>query len=990
MFRLRRSPVLATQALAALLLASLALAPPTQAQTDQTGVLEGRVLDPSGEEVAGAQVRGARPDGSYERTAVSGDDGRFRIGFLPPGGYVLEVSAAGHPDARLTGLRVRAAGVTTVTVELDPAGETFADEVTVTAEAPLLDSSSTEMGVTSLDSEEIDLLPVSRTATDLVELTPGARPGQVWGGSTEQANLYQLDGVMVNQPGFGGDFLLPNVDWLEEFQVRGLGAGAEYGDFQGGVINMVTKSGGNTFQGGVRLNWEDDSLSESNVNVLEAGAEQDQRWEANFDLAGPLVENRLFYFLSAQRLRGDTRIVDAAASADAGAVAFLPVQEERTETKVLGKLTWQPTPRDSIQAVLGWDDVETENRGLDSFTAPEAGQQQDSPAVFYNLAWQRPVAGSSFLEVKLTGYDGDDDRLPLNGDRPAVQILGGNRDLFTNAVYTRTRSLENYALTAGLDSFLELAGSTHKLKVGGDYNQGSWLETRQRNGNLTWRPERGDGPFDPADPATWGFISSDWGGDIRLDAETEQTALYLQDYIDLNDWLTLSAGVRAGRWEGELTPGFGGGGAFTAVDDQAFDPRVGLVADVTRDGRTLAKVHWGRYHQSLFALMFDRVEGGDAFQDLEFWDWVGDDLPDVTRNYTLDDRERLFDFFDAIPTGQEVGPALDYEQPFVDQLVVGLEREIGGDWRLGATYVNRQWEEILALSDRNLASNYTIYNNVEVIDFNTGDPVLDQDGNPLVLPTLFISNADILRRGSAPGLTPEQIAALTFDQDLVLTNVPGAEREMDQVQLVAERRGSDWSVNASLVYTDLVGNFFSVSGYDNPFGTGAGPYVNPNETTNFNGTLPNASEWEGKLRLTGRLPWGVRGGAFLLYASGDAYTPVYEIDNRVHDFFTQEGDLLNFRLLNGVSGEAVFLETRGSRELEDLTVIDLSLDRPFELGAGTLVVGATVFNLLDEDSVTAVRTLVNDQSPSDPTTLFGAPRFRQSARTVRLDLSFRW
>lgn len=976
-------------AAAALVLAALPGAP-LGAQTEQTGVIEGRVLEPDGGPVAGAAVQVARPDGSHRRTGTTDEDGRFRLGFLPPGSYVLEVQAADRPEPSRTDVRVRAAQVASVRLELEPAGEEFAEEMTVVAQAPLMNATTPELGVTSLSEEQIDLLPVSRTATALVGFTPGARPNQVWGGSTTQANLYQLDGVMVNQPGFGGNFLLPNVDWLEEFQVRGLGAGAEYGDFQGGVVNMVTKAGGNALDGGVRLNYEDDSLSSSNVNALEAGSEQDRRWEANFDLSGPLARDRLFYFISGQELRTDTGIVDASASADAGDVVFLPVQEERTETKLLTKLTWQPGDRDTFHLVFGWDDVQSDNRGLDSFTDPEAGQEQDSPAIFYNVSWLRPVGRSSFLEVKATGYSGEDDRFPLHGDRPSVQILGGNRDLFRNAVFTRERSLHNNAVNVGYDSFVELGGMTHQFKVGGEYNEGSWFERRSRNGNLAWRPERGDGPFDPADPSTWGFISSDWGGDIRLDADTRQSALYLQDYIDLTEWLTLSAGVRWGRWEGELTPGFGGGGGFTAIEDDAVDPRVGLVADLTRDGRTLAKVHWGRYHQSLFALMFDRVQGGNVFQDIEFWDWAGPGLPDVSRNYTEEEREELFVFFDAIPTGQEVGPALDYEQPFVDQLVLGLERAVTDRWRVGLTYVNRDWEEILALVDRNLASNYTLYRNVSVVDFRSGLPVLDANGDPLTLSRLFISNADIQRRGSAPGLTPAEIAALSFDQDLVLTNAPEARREMDQVQLEAERRGRRWTLHASAVWTDLTGNFFSVSGYDDPFGTGAGSFVNPNEQTNFEGTLPNVSEWEAKLRLTGELFWDIRGGAFIRWNSGDVFTPVYDIDNRNHDFFTADGELINFRLLNGVSGENVFLEPRGSREHEDFSVVDLSLDRPFALGPGRLIVGATVFNLLDEDAVTAVRTLVNDQDPSDPTSLFGASRFRQAPRTVRIDLAYRW
>lgn len=969
------------------------LAVPAAAQTEQTGVIEVRVVSEDGTALPGVRVRTAQPDGSYAREETTGEDGVVRAGFLPPGDYTVRAELDGFLPKTIQGIGVSATRVSPVTVELEAVSGEITEEVTVTAEAPLIDTTTTETGTIELRDRDIELLPITRTATGLIEFTPGARPNQVWGGSTDQANLYQLDGVTVNQPGFGGDFLLPNVDWLEEFQVKGLGTGAQYGDFQGGLVNMVTKSGGNTLEGGVRFNYQDESLNETNLNALEAGEEQDNRWETNFDLSGPLMRDRLFYFVSAQQVEATTNIVDSRTTTQSDQLTFLPIQEERTETKLLGKLTWMPTRKDTFHVLTGWDDVETDNRGLDSFTAPEAAQEQDSPSIFYNLSWLRPVARSGFLEVKGTGYSAEDDRFPRSRTLPAVQLLGGNRDLFENAVYTRERSLNNNALSANYDAYLELGETTHQLKVGAEYREGSWFERRNRNGNLTWRPEEGDAPFDPNDPATWGFISSDWGGDIRLDADVTNAAVYVQDDIDLTGWLSLSAGLRWGSWKGELTPGFGGGGTFTAVEDDAVAPRLGLVADLTRDGKTIAKLHWGRYYQNLFALMFDRVEGGNVFRDLEFWDWDGAGLPDPDRAYTEDEREDLFVFFDSIPTGEEVGPAEDYSQPFVDQWVVSLDRELdlGGDrWRVGATYVNREWKDILALVDKNLASNYTMLQNVRVFDFATGDPVLDQDGNPLVLPGIFISNRDIRQEGEAPGLTPGQIANLTFDQDFALTNVPEATRDMDQVQLTAERRGADWSLHASVVWTELEGNFFSVSGYDDPGGTGAGSFVNPNEQINFFGTLPNVSEWEGKLRLSGQLPWGFRGGAFLLYASGDAFAPVYEIDNRNHDFVTEDGELIDFRLFDDVSGEAILLEDRGSREHEDLTILDLSLDRPFALGPGELVVGATVFNVLDEDSVTAVKTLVNEQDPADPTTQFGAVRFRQSPRTIRLNVGYRW
>ena len=954
-----------------------------EAQTSQTGALQGQVVLEAGDPVPGVAVILERQAGG-SRQVVTDEQGRFMMSGLLPGIYEARAEMDGLEPGRA---QVQVSAGSSRQLDLVLGMEAIGEALEVVAERPLIETATTELGV-NVDAESFETLPSARTATDLVKLTPGGSGSALWGGSTSQANSYKLDGVSVNQPGFGGDFLLPNVDWIEELQVRGLGAGAEYGNFQGGLINIVTKSGGNDLKVGVRLNMEDPDWNASNLNAREAGFEAAGRDEINIGVSGPLQEDRLFYFVSGQQVRADDRIVDVDQSGEQ--LVFLPVQEERTELKFLGKLTWQIGDSDSLSMVLGYDSVETDNRGLSSFTAPEAASTQDSPSVFYNIGWIGALGSGTFLELKATGYDGDNDRTPLNGDTPAVRILGGDRETFSNAVFTRLQSPSSQSLSAGTDSFFSLGGMQHQLKIGGEIEDGRWRERRVRNGGFTWRPEEGQGPFDSNDPATWGFISSDWGSGIELDADTVNGAVYVQDYIDINDRLRLSLGLRYGWWQGDLTPGFGSGSSFEAVSDEAVDPRLGWVWDVAGDGSWIAKAHWGRYHQSLFALLFDRAIGGNVFQDEEYWDWVGPGLPEVGRSYSLQERDQLFELFDVVATGEEVGLVTDYNQPFVDQLVLSLEHALNSRWKVGLTFVNRENDDIVALVDRNLASNYTAFNNVAVIDFRSGDPVLDADGRPLVLPQIFVGNDDIIRRGWAPGLTDAEVDALTYDPDLVLSNAEGAERKMDQWQLTLEGRTESVDLTASLVYTDLVGDFFSVSGYANPTGTGAGSFVNPNEQTLAYGALSGVAEWEAKVSLSARLPWQLRAGIYASYATGERFAPTYMIDNRNHDFQAENGEFFSFRHFSNVNGEQIFLEPRGSRELDESTLIDLHLDRLFDLGFADLIVGFDVFNLLNDDAVDEVQTEVGFQSLDDPTTLFGAPRGRVSARTSRLYVSLKW
>src|SRR5690606_5231444 len=150
--------------------------------------------------------------------------------------------------------------------------------ITVQASAVTIDKLRTEF-TQSVSAAEREMLPTARNTNDLLQFIPGSRPGQVFGGSTDQANLYQLDGVMVNAPGTGGSFLLPNVGGLQDFEVVALGAGAEDGNFQGGLANMVTKQGTTTCQGAVRAFTENRGIGASNVNAFENGQEQSGRHE---------------------------------------------------------------------------------------------------------------------------------------------------------------------------------------------------------------------------------------------------------------------------------------------------------------------------------------------------------------------------------------------------------------------------------------------------------------------------------------------------------------------------------------------------------------------------------------------------------------------------------------------------------------------------------------------------------------------------------------
>ncbi|MBL0169397.1 MAG: carboxypeptidase regulatory-like domain-containing protein [Gemmatimonadaceae bacterium] len=425
----------------------------TQAQTSQTGGVQARVSVRDGTPLGDVTVRLQQPDGSYARSVRSDSRGDARFAFIQPGVYTLEARLIGYRPLSVSAVVVRATETTRLALTLDAAPTELAP-ISISASKVTINRTTTEF-TSSLGARERELLPTARNTNDLIAFTPGSRPGQIFGGSTNQANLYQLDGVTVNAPGTGGSFLLPNVDWLEDFKVIALGAGAEYGNFQGGLINMVTKSGNNTLQGAMRAFAESRAFNASNVNAFENGSEQAGRQELNAEVRGPLIRNRLYFFLSGQEALASQRLVDFR-STTRGRIAWLPTTIDRHEQKYYGKMTWQATPRDIINASLGLDNLSRERVGLNGYDDVDATARGRSPATFYQANWQRTLGEKSFLEVKFSGYTGADDQLPYHGSgQPSIRLLDvSGTPQFVNGIWTRTNRPDTKSLAVNFDRYL--------------------------------------------------------------------------------------------------------------------------------------------------------------------------------------------------------------------------------------------------------------------------------------------------------------------------------------------------------------------------------------------------------------------------------------------------------------------------------------------------------------------------------------------------------
>src|SRR5205823_4577498 len=287
-----------------------------QAQITST-TLVGTVSDSTGAVVPGAQVSATNVDTNFKRTVQSNGEGAYRLEFLPVGSYKLEVSATGFKAYTRTGIELTVAQIAQadVTLQIGKTGET----VEVTDALPLINVTNPEIGRT-VQNQEISQLPlVNRNVYTLLTLTPGVQrvaSDDVVLGFPEQRTLinggvdggagsvnYYLDGGsnMTGLRNTGNN--LPNPDAIREFRVQTNSYSAEYGRYANGVVNVVTKSGTNTWHGSLFEYVRNTMFNANDWGNTVNPKPPLHRNQFGGTVGGPIIHDKTFFFLSYSGLR---------------------------------------------------------------------------------------------------------------------------------------------------------------------------------------------------------------------------------------------------------------------------------------------------------------------------------------------------------------------------------------------------------------------------------------------------------------------------------------------------------------------------------------------------------------------------------------------------------------------------------------------------------------------------------------------------------------
>jgi hypothetical protein len=289
----------------------LLVAPAAQAQV-VTGTLLGTVYDPSGRVLPNVEVMATLVDRDLQRSTKTSESGGYELGFLPTGKYRITATYAGFKAQTQENVEVRIDQRLRIdfTLQLGAVSE----QITVTAEVPLVNSDSSNLGE-ALEQRRVVELPMrGRQFIDLVTLSAGTTPevaGAFGGqfalagtsvnvnGNRADANNFLLDGVPINDSMWGRMAVSPSLDAIEEMKVQSFLYTAEFGSAGGGQVNITMRSGQNTLHGSVFGFFRRDQFDAKNYFATKKPPLERNNY--GFSFGGPVIRSKTFFFVNLER-----------------------------------------------------------------------------------------------------------------------------------------------------------------------------------------------------------------------------------------------------------------------------------------------------------------------------------------------------------------------------------------------------------------------------------------------------------------------------------------------------------------------------------------------------------------------------------------------------------------------------------------------------------------------------------------------------------------
>ena len=947
----------------------------------QTGSVNGRVTSTDGAVLPGVTVEARSNVLPQPRTAVTDQNGEYRLPQLQPGPYTISYTLAGLQDVTRN-VSVLLGQNTEVNVVLGMAG--VAENITVTAEASLVDRQSTEIE-TTLSDREIDTLPLTQDYRDVQKLIPGVMYTQdtVRGpsaGASGQDNVYMFDGVNVTMPLFGVLNVEPNTrDIAQVNVVRGGATAVDFNRAAGFQIDSVSKSGANQLFGELSYQLLHPDFVADQDGAQNLTYQQERSWLTG-NLGGPILPDRLFFYGS--YYRPESRRQNQAN-------LYGPLPEFTSErNEYFGKLTF--TPIQSLLINASYRDshkVESSGDAFGSFRAGTTGTGYDTRLRVGTFETSWIISGNSYATFNFTDY-----RNPGFG---TADVLADTNVAFAPGTQLDIANLgtigrlvvpsllpSNAAQNAFVTPFIEKYGYVCPQNPA---QLGLSCVAGQRTGGGTI----GYGQFARDDDSFYrqgGQVG--YNHTLAFGPTTHDLHVGYQRYTDSEDrfqssngWglITVPAGVgAAGTCPasvcGTATPAF-----FVAqVSQQGARDVPAIHAEFKSQNIELNdSIRWNNWAFNLGVLLSQDTLYGQGLREAdnyagfvsspgtqyEMYKWGFGDMiqPRLGVTYAYNGSDTVYASYGRYHSaansdaraaswdrnlvqqlnvyfnqqGQLIGVQPnasssgkwfqdDLRHPYVDELTIGTGQQFTGGWstRLYGRY--REGQDFIEDTNNNARSAYGAPAGISRDDY---------------VPDLCnASNITTCGQNTIRG-------AIGSGSTYVIANLDGAFTRYYEATMESSWRGTNTYVNGSYTWSHYYGNFdqdnatFSFAndaaifiGSSN-IGDGAG-----RQLWDFKyGDLRGDRRHVAKISTAYDLPWRASLGAFGVYQSGQPY---------------QLESVLPYRPLTGSTSDTNrYAESAGSRRSPSHHQLDLKYTQNvFSFGRATLQVIADVFNVYDKQT----------------------------------------
>ena len=875
-----------------------------------TGAIVGTVSQ-AGTPLPGVTVEARSPNLQGARVETTDSAGHFRLSLLPPGDYTVVASLSGFNTVTQKGVHVGLGATVTLEVAISPAAS---ERITVTGAAPVVDVTSSSTG-TNVTSETMASLPIARNFTGVTQIAPGTKTdasGTTVYGSTGAENQYVIDGLNTTGIRSGTDVKQLNFDFVQEVEVKTGGLQAEYGRMTGGMINAITKSGGNEFTGDVFGFDQPGGLRSSNSTLdqrpFTAGSTttDHSQFDYGLDAGGYFIKDRLWFFGafdSTDVTRANYRINSTLVippESDLPSGYTLPLGSV-IDTKVksqlfAGKLTLRATESQNLTVSLFGDPTKTSGALFGVNGPPTTTQGELKTGGSDYIGRYSGIFTTKYLVNGELGHHHEDGTTSGIGTTiPSLQDATVSPNVFTGGfTFFDRNKYDRDVAKLSATAFL----SNHEFKVGGDYEkmQADVQNFQGGAGQRIYKFKTGStfyyrhryyvddlaSGFNQSDPTTWKIALPQ-----VAQPETKNNSLYAQDSWRVVPNFTVNAGL---RWESQELLGRGGVVATKINDNWA--PRLGMIWDVANNGRSKLYANAGRFYENIPMDINIRSFGGELV--CFCYNFSADPAnlapdPKAPRKSSL------------LGGATPVDPNLKGQ--YIDELLGGYEYEIRPNLAIGIKGTYRKLGR--------------------VIEDMLKAPI---DGSYI-----------ITNPGSGIG------AESGFYDGVSTAPAPKAQRTYKGVELTATKRFSDnYQFFASYVWSRLEGN------YDGTFQASTGQ-LDPNINSaydyadflvNNHGLLSNDRTHQLKFYGSYQFPSGsmlsgLDVGLAAHYASG---TPLTAVGYSA-----------------GYANWEYYLTTRGAlgRGPADYEA-DFHVDYPIKFGTGRMSIIADVFNVMDRQGKTAL------------------------------------